>query len=355
MADSLTLTDETPDSGFERLIFAEDPDSGLRAYISLHSTVCGPAAGGCRMWPYESLAQARADAQRLSKGMTYKNAIADLGLGGGKSVIIGDARTDKTPQMFRAFGRAVQQLGGQYYTAEDVGISTDDMAIVAQETDYAVGLDSGDFASGDPSPYTAEGVFRCMKVGAAQAFGSDDLTGKRVLLQGLGHVGMSLAGKLHAAGAQLVVADINAPVVAQAVEQFGAIACDTASIMTQPGEICAPCALGGTLTHQSVETLHTPLICGAANNQLGDPTVADLLRARGVVYLPDYVVNGGGIISVAGEIHKRGNAYRAARLDGIATRMQALLQRAEERGQTTTQVADEMVEEILAAARRERP
>ena len=218
---TLKLTD-LKQPGFERLVLAEDADAGLRALICIHSTVLGPAAGGCRMWNYASDEDAIRDATRLARGMTYKNAMADLGLGGGKSVIIGDARRDKTPAMMRAFGRAVQALNGQYYTAEDVGISTEDMAYAAEETRFAVGLAGGDHGSGDPSPWTAEGVFRCLKVGAAHVWGSEDLAGKRVLVQGLGHVGLSLAEKLHAAGAKLIVTDINAAALADAAERLGA-------------------------------------------------------------------------------------------------------------------------------------
>jgi len=195
---ALTLTDLTAPPGFQRLVLAQDPQAGLRALICLHSTALGPAAGGCRMWAYPDDEAAIHDVTRLARGMTYKNAMADLGLGGGKAVIIGDARTDKTPAMMRAFGAAVDALGGTYWTAEDVGISPADMAHAAEATRFAVGL-SG--ASGDPSPWTAEGVFRCLRVGARHVFGSDDLTGRRVLVQGLGHVGLSLAEKLAAAGA----------------------------------------------------------------------------------------------------------------------------------------------------------
>ena len=341
----VTARDLDPPRGFERLVLAEAPEAGLRALICLHSTVLGPAAGGCRMWPYASDAEAIADVTRLAAGMTSKNAMAGLGLGGGKAVIIGDARRDKSPAMMRAFGRAVETLGGLYYTAEDVGVSPDDMALAAQETRYAVGLSQG---SGDPSPWTAEGVFRCLRVGARHVFGSDDLAGRRVLVQGLGHVGLSLAEKLHRAGADLIVTDIHAPALADAGKRLGARICAAGAVFDQPAEILAPCALGGVLTPDAADRLQARLICGAANNQLATPGIAARLHRRGIVYLPDYVVNAGGIISVASEIHGQDDAWRQSRLEAIAGRMQTLLQRAEAEDRTTTDLADDMVRAILA-------
>lgn len=348
MANSLKITDLTPPEGFERLVYAEDLSVGLRSYICVHSTKLGPAAGGCRMWPYADDEAAKYDVQRLARGMTYKNCMADLDLGGGKSVIIGNSKTDKTPELFQAFGRAVDSLGGQYYTAEDVGISTEDMAEVAKVTEFAVGLEGGEHGSGDPSPFTAEGVFQCMLVGAENVFGSKELKGKKVLVQGLGHVGMSLAEKVHAHGGELLVADINQAALDHAVANLNATICDPNKVAEQDVDIYAPCALGGVLNPESVAQLKAKLVCGAANNQLATPDVADLLRDKGIRYLPDYVVNAGGIISVAGEIHKGGNEYREQRLAGVASRMQELLERAAATGKTTTDVADEMVEEILS-------
>ncbi|AUH34490.1 Glu/Leu/Phe/Val family dehydrogenase [Paracoccus tegillarcae] len=346
---SLKLTElEQPD--FERLVLAEDSDAGLRALICVHSTALGPAAGGCRMWDYASDDEAVADVTRLARGMTYKNAMADLGLGGGKSVIIGDARRDKTPDLMRAFGRAVESLQGSYYTAEDVGISTEDMAFAAEETRYAVGLAGGDHGSGDPSPWTAEGVFRCLKVGAAHVFGSDDLTGRKVLVQGLGHVGMSLAEKLKDAGAHLIVTDINDAALEDASTRLGAEVIAPDQVFQQEMDIFAPCALGGALNAGTVPQLTARLVCGAANNQLSTPEMARVLQDRGITYLPDYVVNAGGIISAAGEIHRRGENYRRARLDGIAGRVQEMLQRADAEGRTTNEIANAMVDQMLDKA-----
>ncbi len=343
----LIITEETPPPGYERLIFAEEASHGLQAYICLHSTVFGPAAGGCRMWAYESREAAREDVLRLARGMTAKNVMAGLGLGGGKSVIIGDARTDKTPEMLRAFGRAVNALDGQYYTAEDVGFSPEDIRIVAEETDFAVGLEGGEHGSGDPSPFTAEGVFQCLKVGAKDVFGSDDLVGRRVLVQGLGSVGMSLAEKLHASGASLIVSDINQAALDLARDNLRADICPVDQVFDAQMDIFAPCALGGVLTHENAQKLSAQLICGAANNQLAEDAVAETLLVRGIRYLPDYVVNAGGIISVAGEIHKAGETYRQARLKEIATRIAEILETSKRTGHSTTKVADQIVDDIL--------
>tara|TARA_B110000093_G_scaffold182543_1_gene229459 strand:+ start:917 stop:1987 length:1071 start_codon:yes stop_codon:yes gene_type:complete len=346
----LIITEETPPAGYERLVFAQEKNSRLQAFICIHSTACGPAAGGCRMWNYASLDDARTDVLRLAQGMTYKNAIADIGLGGGKAVIIGNAQTDKSNALFRAFGKAVHRLGGIYYTAEDVGISTQDMAIVAQETPYAVGLEGGVHGSGDPSPFTAEGVFQCMQAGALDIFGTKDLQGKRVLVQGLGHVGMSLAQKLHSAGAHLIVSDINQATLAHAKTQLGAQVCDVDGVFDLDMDIYAPCALGATLNSESAHILTCKLVCGAANNQLATPEIANKLQARDIRYLPDYVVNAGGIISVAGEIHKRGQSYRAQRLVGVTKRIEVILSQSRVSGKTTSQVAHEMVLDMIPKA-----
>ncbi|MEM9632128.1 MAG: Glu/Leu/Phe/Val dehydrogenase dimerization domain-containing protein [Pseudomonadota bacterium] len=346
----LTLMEEDAPAGHERLIYAEDQASGLRAYICLHSTAYGPAAGGCRMWNYATKDEARSDVLRLADGMTSKNAMAGIELGGGKSVIIGDAKTDKSDDLFRSFGKAVHSLNGTYYTAEDVGISPEDMAIAAEETPFAVGLDGGAHGSGDPSPFTAEGVFQCMRAAREILAGSADLSGQRVLVQGLGHVGMSLAEKLHDAGARLVVSDINQTALDKARTELGAEICPVDAIFETEIDIFAPCALGGVLSATSARKLTAGLVCGAANNQLATPDVAEVLRARNIQYLPDYVVNAGGIISVASEIHKAGPGYREDRLTGIAARIRDILSVSRRTGKTTIQVADNMVESILTQA-----
>lgn len=345
---SVTLTDLTAPEGYERLVLAEAPRHGLRALICLHSTVLGPAAGGCRMWSYADDDQAIHDVTRLARGMTHKNAMADLGLGGGKAVIFGDARTDKTPDMMRAFGEAVEALQGSYWTAEDVGISPADMAFAAERTRFAVGLAG---ASGDPSPWTAEGVFRCLRVGSGHVFGTEDLTGRRVLVQGLGHVGLSLAEKLAKAGARLMVTDIHAAALKDAMTRLGAVVCAPDAVFDQQIEIFAPCALGGILTEDTVGQLSASLICGAANNQLADDGLALRLEAAGITYLPDYVVNAGGIISVASEIHGKPDAWRLERLTAIAARVAEMLTRARDQGQPPALIADQIVSAMLGGRR----
>lgn len=345
---SLTSVEEQPPEGFEQLIRVEDPEAGLKGFICIHSTACGPAAGGCRVWNYRTLDEARTDALRLASGMTYKNAIAGVELGGGKSVIWADARSEKSEALLRSFGRAVDALAGRYYTAEDVGMSADDMAVIAQETPYAVGLEGGEFGSGDPSPFTAEGVFQCLRAGAAHVFGSDDLSGRTVLVQGLGHVGMSLTEKLAAAGADLIVTDISQDALTSAQAQFGARICPPEDVFAQQMDIFAPCALGGILTQDTVAQLTARMVCGAANNQLAQPEIAAQLQARDIAYLPDYIVNSGGIISVASEIHRRGSAYREARLSQIAGRMTEILRLSQRSGQTTSAIAAQMANEIIA-------
>lgn len=304
------------------------------------------------MWNYAGWDDARHDVQRLAEGMTYKNAMADLGLGGGKSVILGDAKRDKSPEMFRAFGRAINALNGSYYTAEDVGTSPADIAQAAMETPYAVGLEGGQYGSGDPSPFTAEGVFQCLRVGAKHVFGTDDLTGRKVLVQGLGHVGMTLAEKLRAAGADLIVTDIDQTALDRAARDLDATVIAPDQVFASQMDIFAPCALGAVLNDDTVPQLTAKLICGAANNQLAHAGIADALRARGISYLPDYVVNAGGIISVAGEIHRAGPGYRRDRLAGIAARIDAMLTRAAKEDRNTTDIAADMVKEILASANR---
>ena len=351
---TLNLTEETVPEGYERLVFAEDTESGLQAFICVHSTTLGPAAGGCRMWDYATLDEARRDVLRLAQGMTCKNAMADLALGGGKSVIVGNARTDKSPALLRAFGRAVQSLNGSYYTAEDVGISPEDMKIVAEETPYAVGLEGGDYGTGDPSPFTAQGVFQCLQVGAEVVFGTRDLTGRRVLVQGLGHVGMSLAEKLHSVGADLIVADINDAALQHAKAALGATICDTAQVFETEMDIFAPCALGGVLTNATVEKLTAKLVCGAANNQLETPEVADELRAKGIRYLPDYVVNAGGIIIISHEGPHFDRDKAMQQVAGIHDTCLSIFERAKREQITTAEIADKIALERLERVRNEK-
>lgn len=279
-----------------------DAETGLRAVIAIHSTTLGPAAGGCRMWNYDSSNDMLTDALRLSQGMSYKNAMAGLPLGGGKAVIWGNSRTDKTDALFKAFGRAVNSLQGKYWTAEDVGLNPGDLEAAASETNYVAGLESGDAASGDPSPVTALGVFRGIKVTAQRAFGSDDFNGRTVAVQGVGSVGGSVCEHLAEAGARLFITDINETALQDIAQRTGATIVAPDEIYDVDADIFSPNALGATVNPDTIERLSAKVIAGGANNQLKTPDMGAVLRDRGILYAPDYVINGGGIINVAAEI-----------------------------------------------------
>lgn len=335
--------------GHERVLFAHDAETGLKAVIAIHSTRLGPAAGGCRMWPYETEEEAVADALRLSRGMTYKNAVAGLDLGGGKAVILADPRTAKTPALMRAFGRAVNDLGGRYVTAEDVGIDVSDMEIVREVTPHVAGLASGPHASGDPSPVTARGVFEGMRKALLVATGSDDVAGRTVAVQGLGHVGRHLCALLHAAGARLVVSDIDPARVADAERAFDARAVAPDAIATVPADVYAPCALGGVLDDATIPRLSARIVAGAANNQLARPEHAEALHARGILYVPDFALNAGGIINVAREIEGRTDAtWLAERLAAMVSNLEAILREAARTDVSPNRVAEAFARRRLA-------
>lgn len=343
------MLNQIASTSHEAVYQVSDAETGLTGFIALHSTRLGPAAGGLRMREYDSAQAALEDVLNLSRGMTYKNAAAGLPLGGGKAVIIGNPKTDKTPELLRAMGRAVEALEGRYWTAEDMGMSPQDMAELACETRFVAGLDTGDHASGDPSPVTAAGVFNAMKVGAAHRFGSDDLTGKRVAVQGLGHVGWHLCRMLHDAGAKLIVADMDAARTAGTVKEFGAKAADPMAIHRAEADIFAPCAIGGILNTQTIPELRAGLVCGAANNQLAAQPDADTLVAQDILYLPDYVANGGGIINVAAEILKISDRgpWVADKLETLRQTMERILSKARAERTSPAHVADRTVDELI--------
>lgn len=296
------MFDHSSFDAHESVHFFQDDRSGLKAIVAIHSTALGPAAGGCRMWSYTSGEAMLTDALRLSQGMSYKNAMAGLPLGGGKAVIWGNAHTDKNPELFRAFGRAVESLQGKYWTAEDVGLSPGDLAAAAEETKYAAGLESGAAASGDPSPVTALGVYRGILATAKRAFGSDDVSGKTVAVQGVGHVGSDVCRHLAKAGANLFVADVNDRALAEIAKETGAKIVGPDEIYDQPMDIFSPNALGATINTETMKRIGAKAIAGGANNQLATADMGEQLRQKGVLYAPDYVINGGGIINVAAEI-----------------------------------------------------
>jgi leucine dehydrogenase len=351
----MTLFDSPAFEGHEGVHAFSDEKTGLKTIIAVHSTARGPAAGGCRMWPYPTSDAALEDVLKLSRAMSFKNAVADLELGGGKSVIIGDSRTQKTPQLFEAFGRCVDQLGGRYWTAEDVGVSPADLQNAAKSTRYVVGLEGTKAASGDPSPVTAEGVFRGVKLAAKRAYGGD-IAGLTVAIQGVGHVGAYLAEKLHAAGARLVITDVNQQALQAVAEKTGATIVAPEAILDADAEIFAPCALGGAVTVEAVDRFKGKVFAGGANNQLASPEVGRAIFERGKIYAPDYVINGGGIINVAGEIRalERGEAFDrawvAAKLDRLTQTMAEVLDQAVAERRPTHVVADE-----IARARIQRP
>ncbi|MFA7264044.1 MAG: Glu/Leu/Phe/Val dehydrogenase [Caulobacter sp.] len=332
-----------------------DEKTGLKTIIAIHSTARGPAAGGCRMWPYESDDAALTDALRLSRAMSYKNALADIPLGGGKAVILGDARADKTPALFEAFGRAVEGLGGQYWTAEDVGVSPDDLMSARKQTRYVAGLEGHPAASGDPSPVTAEGVFRGVRLCVERAYGRD-LKGVTVAIQGVGHVGGYLADKLHAAGAELVITDVNEAALAQVAARTGATIVPPAAIFDVEAQVFAPCALGGAVNVETLARLKGRVVAGAANNQLASPEVGRLLFERGLLYAPDYVINGGGIINVAAEIAALeagatfDPAWVEAKLARLTQTLGEILDASVAEKRPTHEVADEMAKARIAGA-----
>ncbi|MBI1967223.1 MAG: Glu/Leu/Phe/Val dehydrogenase [Gemmatimonadetes bacterium] len=284
----------------EQVSCCYEPSSGYRGIIAIHDTTLGPALGGTRFWNYTTDQEALIDCLRLARGMTYKAAVAGLNLGGGKSVIIGDHRTTRREPIFRAHGRHVESLGGRYITAEDVGTSTADMEYIRAETQHVTGLIG---KSGDPSPVTAYGVYRGIKACAKHRYGTDSLSGKTVALQGCGHVGYSLAALLAQDSAQLIVTDIDPARVQRVVSEFQAHAVQPEEIYGVAADIFAPCALGGIINDETLTVLKVDIVAGGANNQLAEERHGDLLEEKGIIYAPDYVINGGGLINVNAELN----------------------------------------------------
>ncbi len=334
--------------GHEAVHMFSDAKSGLRAVIAVHNTVRGPGAGGTRLWSYAEPKDAVTDALRLSKAMSYKNAMAGLSLGGGKAVILRPERDFDRKALFEAYGRAVEAVGGAYITAEDVGVSPDDMRIIKTQTDFVAGLDDGPAASGDPSPVTAEGVFRSIKVAVRHAMGLESLEGLRVAVQGLGHVGYGLCEHLHAAGVHLIVTDINKAVLDRAQSELGAIIVEPDAIHSVTADVFAPCALGGAVSETSLPQIKASIIAGAANNQLATPEMGEACRQRGILYAPDYVVNAGGIINVAAEVSGTYDPnWVKAKLDDLEITLKNIFTQAAEQGLPTNVIADNMARERL--------
>ncbi len=331
----------------EQVVYCSDKASGLKAIIAVHSTALGPAAGGCRFWDYASDEAALKDVLRLSKGMTYKNAMAGLKLGGGKGVIIGDPKSLKSDDLFKAFGTAVNNLNGRYYTAEDVNITTGDMAIVNQSTEFVSGLEG---KSGNPGPFTALGTFLGIKAAVKFKLGKDDLTGIKVAVQGLGSVGYSLCEKLHNAGAELIVTDINQVALDKAAAELNATVVGLDEIYSQDVDVFSPCALGASIDDNSIAQLKAVIIAGCANNQLAEARHDQILLEKGILYAPDYVINAGGIINVALEIYPEPYCADSATklVENIYHTLMNVFETAAAQNMPTGLIADQMARDIIA-------
>lgn len=332
----------------EQVVFCHDKASGLKAIIAVHNTNLGPAFGGTRMWNYHSDEEALNDVLRLSKGMTYKNAMAGLAMGGGKSVIIADPQnTPDRTALFTAFGRFVNSLGGRYVAAEDVGTTPADIKIASAQTPFVAGLEG---KSGDPSPFTALGTYLGIKAAVKHQLGRDSLAGLRVAVQGVGHVGYYLCKHLHQEGAKLVVTDIHQPNLQRVANEFGATVVAPQDIYQQDVDIYAPCALGATINDVTLPQLKASIVAGCANNQLAELHHAQALQQRGILYAPDYVINAGGIINVSFE-----NQYDAqqstAKVEQIYDTLLQVFRQADAQARTTADVADEMARAIINQAK----
>lgn len=331
----------------EQLLFCNDNETGLKAIIAVHNTVLGPALGGTRMWNYTNEMEALNDVLRLSRGMTYKNSISGLNLGGGKAVIIGDSRSMKSEAMFRRFGKFVNSLAGKYITAEDVGISPSDMTWVSMETKHVAGLPG---KSGDPSPVTAHGTYVGMKACAKEQFGSDSLAGKVVAVQGVGHVGEYLVAALAKEGAKVYISDIHEPTLKRVAEQYGATVVGLDEIYDVKMDIYAPCALGATVNDDTLDRLSCSIIAGAANNQLKQEDVhGRMVMEKGIIYAPDFALNAGGVINVYSEVAGLSSEWAMGKAEEIYSTIASIVKRSKTENVPTYQIANKMAEERIAS------
>ncbi len=349
----MELFDIVGERGHEQVVICNDKASGLKALIGIHDTTLGPALGGARMWTYASDADALKDVLRLSRGMTYKAAVAGLNLGGGKAVIIGDPRTMKTEQMFRAFGRFIEGLGGRYITAEDVGTSLNEMVWIRSETKYVTGIPVELGGSGDPSPVTAFGTYMGIKACANVKYGSDSLNGKRVSIQGAGNVASTLAKYLTDEGAKVTITDIYIDKAHQVAKDTGSEVVAPEAIYDVPCDIFAPAALGGVINDQTLLKLNCDIIAGPANNQLAEEDRhGDILKERGILFAPDYVINAGGLINVANELEGYSQTRAMKQAENIYSALRRILILAQDQNITTIQasnhVAQERIDSVMA-------
>ncbi len=329
----------------EQLLFCNDNDTGLKAIIAVHNTTLGPALGGTRMWMYKNEMEALNDVLRLSRGMTYKNAISGLNLGGGKAVIIGNARTQKNEALFRRFGKFVESLAGKYITAEDVGISPIDMTYVNMETNHVVGLPG---KSGDPSPVTAYGVYMGMKAAAKVQFGNDSLKGKKVAVQGVGHVGEYLVSHLSKEGAEIFISDIHQDTLVKVAQQYGAKVVGLDEIYDIDMDIYAPCALGATVNDDTLNRLKCSIIAGAANNQLANESVHGVaVKAKNMIYVPDFMINAGGVINCYAEVKGLTAEWAMGKAEEIYNTTLNILNRSNTDNIPTYKIANAMAEERI--------
>ena len=339
----------------EQVVFCHDKDTGLKAIIGVHNTVLGPALGGTRMYNYNTEWDALNDVLRLSRGMTYKSAITGLNLGGGKAVIIGDAKTQKTPELMTRFGEFVHTLGGKYYTAEDVGMETSDMDTVRDVTPYVTGISESRGGAGNPSPVTAYGVYMGMKAANEFKFGTNKLEGKKVLVQGIGHVGEELVRLTAEEGAKVIISDINQERLQEVSKKYGVEIFTGDDVYTADMDIYAPCALGATVNDETIGKLKAQIIAGAANNQLANENIhGPLLQQKGIVYAPDFLINAGGIINVYAEIEGYGRDEIMKRTENIYNTTLDILNKAKGEGITTHAAALRKAEERIAERKKEK-
>ena len=333
----------------EALQFVTDRNTGLRAIVAMHSTHLGPAAGGTRFWHYADDSEALTDALRLSRGMSYKNAMAGLPLGGGKAVILADKDRTKTDAMIAAFGKAVDRLGGNYVTAEDVGVTVADMTIIATQTKFVAGLPvEGGAVGGDPGPHTSLGVFLGIKAAVRRALGKDSLAGLHIAMQGAGSVAGGVARHAAAEGARLTIADVAVDRAQALANETGATIVDPSEIMTVKADVFSPNALGAILTEQSIAALNVPIVAGGANNQLATPQDGKRLQARGILYAPDYVINAGGIINVSTEyVGDGGPDLVRSRIEAIPGRLEQIWAESDSSGRDPSAVADAMAQRLI--------
>jgi len=342
-----------PEFSHEQVLFCHDPAINLKAIIALHSTALGPAAGGCRMHPYESVGDALTDVLRLSKGMSYKNAVAGLPLGGGKSVIIADPSTNEKANLLRAFSHHVQALNGHYWTAIDVGVGPKDADVLAENCDYIFARASQYEKGFNPSLFTSLGGFAGIRAAAKHALGSDDLNGVRVAIQGVGQTGSDLCRQLHEVGAKITIADVNEVAVQEMVTRYGATSVATDTIHSQEVDIFAPCAMGGIINDNTVPEIKAKAVCGLANNQLAEPRHGTDLQQRGITYVPDYVVNAGGMMGASTVIFDKPSREAShRRILGLYDTILSILTAAEQASRPSSEIADEMANSKISQAMR---